>query len=264
MRSAALRAVLLGLAAASFALLDLQACSSSDEPRKGGVGESCTRTDDCASPLACIESVCADPAQTPDGGSGGGGGGGGAGGGGTTGSTGGGGQGPGADAGPRNDCDDCLTKACEAQMAACDDECLAIEACIETVCAHLSAIDAAPEEGACQAKCQTEHGGAKSKHLDVVNCAASAACLPPCVPYPQDDDACRSFMDKGDCKAARAACKASSDCQIYLDCVSSCTTFKDCIACDDTPAGQAGRTLLQDYQHCLARECILTAWLPSL
>ncbi|MEO7330152.1 MAG: hypothetical protein ABI193_16375 [Minicystis sp.] len=265
MRSAALRAIFLGFATSAFALLvlDLQACSSGDDPRKGGLGESCTRTDDCATPLACIDKTCADGTQKPDGGSGGGG----TGGSGTTSTTsttGSGGQGPSADAGPWSDCDECLSTTCAAQLAACDEECIAIEACIETVCSHLSAIDAPAEEGACQTKCQSEHAGAKSKHLDVVNCAASASCLPPCVPYPEDDSACRSFMNKGDCKAARAACKDSSDCQIYLDCVSSCTTFKDCIACDDTPSGQAGRVILQDYQQCLAAECILTSWLPPL
>jgi hypothetical protein len=253
MRFAPHRALLLGIAASAFLLVELQACSSGDEPRKGGVGESCTRTDDCASPLSCIDAVCTDTAAKPDGGTGGGS---------TTGTGGSGGIGPVSDGGPFSACGTCLETACEAELAACDDECLAIEACIETVCPHLSAIDAPKEEGSCQAKCQDEHAGAKAKHLAVVNCVNAAGCSPPCVPYPGDDDVCRSFMDKADCKAARAACKGSADCQQYLDCVSTCTTFKDCIACDDTAAGQAGRAVLQDYQQCLATRCIVTSWLP--
>ena len=57
MRFAPHRALLLGIAASAFLLVELQACSSGDDPRKGGVGESCTRTDDCAEPLACIEAM---------------------------------------------------------------------------------------------------------------------------------------------------------------------------------------------------------------
>jgi hypothetical protein len=250
-----LRAILLGLGVTfgAFALLDFTGCSSGDGPRKGAAGETCTRTDDCMEPLSCIDTVCTDPSAIPDGGGGGG-----------SGGSGTGGAPPLPDAGPWSACGECLDTACSAELAACDVECIGIEACIETVCAHLSAIDAPAEEGACQVKCQQEHPDAKDAHLAVVNCANAASCGPPCVPYPDDFDACRKYMDKGPCKSLRATCVESSDCQTYLDCVSACTTFKDCIACDDSPSGQAGRKILQDYQTCLASECILASWLPGI
>jgi hypothetical protein len=37
-------------------------------------------------------------------------------------------------------CDQCAETACGAEEAACDGECLAIQACLETVCFNLSAI----------------------------------------------------------------------------------------------------------------------------
>lgn len=37
--------------------------SASSEIRRGGVGESCTRTDDCNSPLRCINHACSQPSE---------------------------------------------------------------------------------------------------------------------------------------------------------------------------------------------------------
>jgi hypothetical protein len=158
-------------------------------------------------------------------------------------------------------CDACLTTTCVAEEAACDGECLAVQACIETVCPHLSAT-ASLEEGQCQKKCQDEHPDGASSHLALVNCADHAVCSPPCTFYPQDNDLCRSFMTKGACKDVNQACKDSLDCQNYKDCVSTCKTLAECIACDNTPAGTAGRKALEAYELCVAGECTAEAWLP--
>ena len=159
-------------------------------------------------------------------------------------------------------CDSCVDMACAAEEAACDAECLAVQGCIETVCANLSAIGAMADEGKCQVKCQGDHPDGKQPHLALVNCATAVACSPPCTFYPQDYDACRSFMTKGACSAAYLACKDSSDCQTYKDCVTTCQTVADCIACDDTAPGLAGRKVLEAYELCVAGECTAAAWLP--
>ncbi len=108
------------------------------------------------------------------------------------------------------------------------------------------------DEGQCQVKCQGEHADAKQTHLALVNCAAAAACSPPCTFYPQDYDLCRSFVNKGSCAAANQACKDSSECQTYKDCVTTCKTIAECIACDDSAAGLAGRKVLEAYEVCVA------------
>jgi hypothetical protein len=158
-------------------------------------------------------------------------------------------------------CDGCLETTCAAQEAACDGECLAIQACLETVCFNLSAIGAAADEGQCQTKCQGEHPDGTASHLALFQCAEGAKCSPPCTFYPQDYDLCRAYMTKGACKDADQACKDSSDCQTYKDCVSICKTIKECIACDDTPSGLAGRKVLEAYELCVAGECTAEAWL---
>jgi hypothetical protein len=215
------------------------------EPRRGLAGDSCLTTNDCVAPLSCVGNVCGG---ATDGGV-------------TTGSGGGGGSPP-VDAGITSKCDFCLDKACTTELAACDGECIAIEACIETQCRHLGEIGSA-DEGSCFVNCQSNHSAGKSKHLDVVNCSITADCLPPCVPYPQDYDACRAFMDKALCAGPKAACDASLDCKNFNDCVSLCSTASECIACDDTPEGQAGRKLRESYETCVATECISESWLPQ-
>jgi hypothetical protein len=274
----------LALAAAASALVGaaLAACSrdeTSSGARRGGAGESCTRTDDCEPPLACLANVC----TAPGGGSGGDGPGSGAGGGtGAAGATGGAGgpgsagsggsggaepdagtldAGPSAEAGPWSACDECLDEECAGPLAACDADCQAIEACIQMVCANLSAIGS-PDEGPCQVHCQSLHPGAKEPHLAVANCAIDAPCLGPCQFFPTDYDACRAFMTKGDCAGAFAACNGSVACSNYRDCVFTCKTVGACLACDDTPEGAEGRELLEVYERCIASECIAEAWLP--
>ena len=163
---------------------------------------------------------------------------------------------------PWSTCDGCLETKCAAEEAACDGECLAIQGCIETVCPNLSALAVTPDEGQCQKKCQDEHPDGSASHLKLVNCAIAAVCSPPCTFYPQDNDLCRSFMNKGACKDKDQACKDSLDCQNYKDCVSTCKTLAECITCDNTPAGLAGRKVLEAYELCVAGECTAEAWLP--
>lgn len=258
----------------------LVSCSD-DTTRRGGLGDSCQKTDDCEAPLVCRELVCIDPSSptttssstggaTNVGGMGGAGGlgnttsttttvgGGEPGGGGAGGSTGTGGSGLSWEG-----CDTCLDTECAAQQAACNDACLAIEACIETQCANLGAIGSA-DEGPCFVSCQDAHPGGKQKHLDVVNCAISAwngACTA-CSSYPYDHDQCRDFMLQGACQAAFDACAGSSDCQAFKDCASTCSTLAACLACDDTPAGAAGRQLYEAVELCVASECLAESWLP--
>ena len=158
-------------------------------------------------------------------------------------------------------CDQCADTSCGAEQAACDGECVAIQACLETVCFNLSTIGAMAEEGQCQVKCQADHPDGKDNHLALVNCAADAKCTPPCTFFPQDYDACKAFMNKDICKDKNQACKDSNACQTYKDCVTTCTTLKECIACDDTPSGFDGRKLLEAYELCVAGECTTEAWL---
>lgn len=220
----------------------------SNEPRRGFAGDSCLTTNDCVAPLSCVANVC-------------GGGSGGSGGGGSSSSSSGSG-GPLPDAGTSSQCDQCLDTKCEGELAACDVECIALEACIETLCKHLGEIGS-PDEGACFVNCQNAHPKAKNKHLAVVDCSQTGNCLPPCVPYPQAYDECRAFMDADLCKSALDMCNASADCKNYSDCVSLCATAAECIACDDTPEGQNGRNLRESYELCVAAECISESWLPN-
>ena len=163
---------------------------------------------------------------------------------------------------PWSECDTCLEKACVAEEAACDSECLAVQGCIETVCANLSALGALKEEGQCQKKCQDDHPDGKASHLKLVNCAVDAVCSPPCTFYPQDNELCRSFMTKGACKDANQACKDSLSCQNYKDCVTTCKTQAECIVCDNTQEGLDGRKLLEGYELCIAGKCTAESWLP--
>jgi hypothetical protein len=285
--------LVLALAAASACALD--------NARRGGAGDSCTKTDDCEAPLACRAQVCVDTKAPPTttiigtggaggasttsstttttiitgvGGSGGastsstttsitGSGGstttttgtGGAGGGGGTTTTGAGGSGL-----DFEQCAACLDATCAAQEAACGPDCRAIEACIEALCAHMSAIGS-PDEGACQVHCQAAHAGAKSTHLALVNCAASAGCGP-CSSYPWDYDRCIEKASGGSCAAELAACDASADCQSYRDCLAVCSTLADCLACAAAPGGAAGATTFDAFQTCIADHCTAEAWIP--
>lgn len=265
-------------------------CYDLNDIRRGGQGESCGRTDDCLSPLVCVELTCvesggATTTTTSAGGSGGTGGSpttssetGGAGGatsttgmggsGGNTTSTeggGGAGGGTGGTGGTGLDpevCAQCLDQACATEKAACDAGCVAIEACIEMMCSFLSSIGS-DEEGECQVQCQQPFLLSKQEHLDVVFCAISAwpGC-DACSSYPFDYEACVLKAIGGPCQATYEACNASDDCKTYRSCVGSCDPLSTCLACDDVTGGAAGRALLEEYHQCIAAECISEAWLP--
>lgn len=257
------------------------ACYDFDEIRRGGKGESCARTDDCKSPLVCIDLTCVEPGgaggtgggttvtgSTSEGGSGGTttttGGPGGA----TTtttseGGAGGGGSGGGTGGLDEEACVTCMDTACAPQLAACDDGCFAIEACIQMTCAYLSAIGAAQEEGLCQVQCQEPYIASKQKHINVVNCALGRwADCDPCSSYPHDYNYCAAKASGLSCQESLAACNDSNDCVQYRECVGSCATLAACLACDDTPEGQNGKALFWEYNLCLSKECLIEAWLP--
>jgi hypothetical protein len=225
------------------ALLTFGGCTDDPRgPRLGAAGESCLITNDCAAPLACIENACGGKG---DGGAG-------AGGGGMI-----------VDAGTTSQCDKCLDTTCATELAACDGECFAIEACIEVQCKHLGDIGSS-DEGACFANCQMNHSSGKNAHLAVVDCSQMGTCFPPCLPYPQSFDECRAFMDKDICADALAACKTSLDCKNFRDCASVCKSGSECLGCDDTPELAAGRQLAEAYELCVASECISESWLPNM
>lgn len=240
------RYALLALFAPAAALLCLSltgACTedSSGDIRRGLVGDSCTRTDDCEVPLRCRKNVCTDPVVPSDAGVQG--------------------DGPSANDGPWSQCDECLETECASAEEACGAECQAIEACIESLCANLSA-SGSSDEGKCQVQCQNEHPDGTAQHLALVECSIASPCKPPCVPYPQDYEGCRAFMDQGDCAGARAACQNSANCDLYRDCASLCTSLQACLACDDSPEGLEGKAILEAYEQCIASECTTESWLP--
>jgi hypothetical protein len=274
-RPASLLAFLAALAAAGPI-----GCHDWNDIRRGGKGESCGRTDDCQSPLVCIDLTCVEPGGggntgttiiTGEGGAGGATGdttktaAGGSGGQTTTseGGAGAGGSGGGTGGLDYEMCASCIDAACAAQLTACDDGCFKIDACVQMTCSYLSAIGATGEEDLCQQNCQQQYLGSKTKHINVAVCAINAwpNCAP-CSSYPHDYNKCIEKAAGGACQASLDACNASSDCVQYRECVGSCPTLTACLACDDTPEGAAGRALLFEYNLCLSGECILESWLP--
>jgi hypothetical protein len=158
-------------------------------------------------------------------------------------------------------CQSCFDGACKAQKAACNADCYGLQACLDAVCFNLSIIGAAAEEGQCQVFCQSLHAVGKQPQLDYVNCVQGTSCDPPCAGPPDDYDRCAAAQIAGPCKAAGAACDASSDCRTYRACASACTTYSDCHACVlATPAGEA---TFEAYQLCIDQACLATYWSPS-
>jgi hypothetical protein len=248
------RWVFVALLGAPCSLVWLSASSGCQEDeglevRRGFAGDSCTRTDDCEVPLRCRENECVAPPPTgnldagvlPDGFPPG--------------------PGPSADEGPWSQCDECLENECGVAEKACGDECHAIEGCIESTCVHLSETGS-PDEGACFVYCQDRFPGGKAQHIAVVECAIEHQCSPPCTFYPQDYDICRTFMNNGDCHGYRAYCESNVNCTTYRDCISLCSSIDDCLACDDTSEGIAGRQILEAYEACVAAECLTESWIP--
>ena len=227
-----------------------------DDVRRGGQGASCDTTNDCEAPLTCIQNICGGPQGM--GGDGGGQGGSTSSGGGSQGgsSSGGGPIGTGESI---SVCDDSLDAACEAQHDACDDACLGVEACIETVCHN---IPDATEEGQCFVYCQDSNPGGKAPHLALVDCAIASGCAPgECPFFPQSYDECKATMVTDQCASEAASCTGDVNCQAYQDCTSSCNTADDCISCSSTTEGTTGRALLEALNRCVARECLAESWL---
>jgi hypothetical protein len=98
-------------------------------------------------------------------------------------------------------CTGCLYQACGPQLAACDADCMAIQACLDARCYNLSAIGS-QDENACQVFCQMQHPpAARAAHIALALCVqgvtpdggaadAGAACQPPCLDYAYDYRQC--------------------------------------------------------------------------
>lgn len=243
-------AVVLGLGTSAGFLL-LSALSGCGEPesavRRGEKGANCLTTNDCAAPLSCIQNICGGPSENPpDAGDAG------------ANEDASGIDAPVPDGAPWSECDDCLDKKCVVELAACDSECIAVEACIEMVCQNIGQVDPA-EESKCFVQCQTQHPSGKDPHLAVVDCADKAVCTI-CQAYPTEYNNCRAFVDQGQCAPYLSACDNSPACQTYRDCVKGCSTLADCNLCDNTADGIAGKKILFDYEMCVAAECISESW----
>ena len=208
--------------------------------RNGSCDPGCDGPLDCPPSETCVLGSCVSP-----GGQGGG----------NSGSSG------GVDPGPWSQCDECLETECGVAEKNCGPNCRAIEACIETICAHLSELGSA-DEGPCFVQCQSEHAAGKEQHVTAANCANDTKCQPPCTFYPQDYDLCRTFMTNGDCAAYSAACEASLSCKSFRQCIETCSSLQDCLACDDSSAGTEGRALLEAFETCIATECLSESWIP--
>ena len=160
-------------------------------------------------------------------------------------------------------CESCLAGACAAEKAACNADCYSIQACLDAVCAHLSAT-AAATEGACQTYCEGLHPNGKAPLLAYVNCAQGAACEPPCAVAPYDYEQCAAAQTAGACKSASDACAASSDCTSYQACAGACTTDTACEACGMGTSGSAGEKLYESLQLCIDQTCLPLYWLPNI
>jgi len=99
-------------------------------------------------------------------------------------------------------CAGCLYQACGPQLAACDADCMAIQACIDARCFNLSAT-ASADEGLCQVYCQMQHSpAARAAHIALASCVqgimpddagatdAGTSCQPPCLDYAYDFRQC--------------------------------------------------------------------------
>jgi hypothetical protein len=159
-------------------------------------------------------------------------------------------------------CVGCLAQTCAPQLAACDQDCFGIQACLDTYCVNLSTI-ASPDEVACQAWCQSQHPAGKDAHVALVGCVQSSMCQPPCFGYSIDYRHCTGLEDdtNGPCYAQATAC-AGGDCLAYKNCINACTTWASCQVCaQQYPAGEAQ---FEDHQLCLEQACFLQGWLPHM
>jgi hypothetical protein len=157
-------------------------------------------------------------------------------------------------------CMGCLSQQCGAQLAACDAECLNIQACLDAYCENLSATGS-PDEVDCQVYCQSQHPTGKQAHVALVSCIQATTCQPPCSGYSIDYRECVSAQNTSTCAGALASC--DKGCTDYEACTGGCTTWAACQACAAGASG-ASEKLYEAYQRCLEETCIAEAWLPHL
>jgi hypothetical protein len=158
-------------------------------------------------------------------------------------------------------CKSCVEAACSAEKTACNSDCYAIQACLDTVCENLSATNA-PSEGACQAYCENQHPNGKSALVAYAGCIQGTMCNG-CAGPPYDYEQCAQAQIGGPCQSAAAACAGSADCMAYQSCVSGCATDTACEACSSGTSGTAGEMLYYALQSCIDQTCLSLYWLPS-
>jgi hypothetical protein len=161
-------------------------------------------------------------------------------------------------------CHDCLQNYCHTEIVACDSECVAIQACIDAICGHLSQLGVGTEEGQCQVQCQNKHSAGKAAHLALVNCAqGSTNCAPPCKFAIYDWEQCNKAQAQGTCKAQLDTCNGDAACQTYQACAGGCATNVACQGCSTGTDGKAGEQAYEAYWQCVEGQCLPEAWLPQ-
>jgi hypothetical protein len=168
-------------------------------------------------------------------------------------------------------CLGCLSDACTPELAACDEDCIGIQACLDARCTSLSA-KASPDETACQLYCESLYPSAKVQALaNLAHCIQTTHCFPPCFDYPFDFKQCGLHQDTGACSDAKAACTADPNCTAYQACASKCASWGACQACATTPGLGAGapdpalgEALFESYRRCIERTCIAPGWVVHL
>jgi hypothetical protein len=167
-------------------------------------------------------------------------------------------------------CQGCIFQACSAELGACDDDCTAIQACLDTYCVELSAL-ASPDEAACQGYCQNLHPNGKAKHVALVGCVQASMCQPPCNGYSIDYDECAAAqiatatgaIGTGACATQYAPCSGSTgDCANFSNCMSDCSTWAECQHC--ATAHPTGAMQYEAYQSCVESTCLVLGWLPHM
>jgi hypothetical protein len=158
-------------------------------------------------------------------------------------------------------CVGCLAQACAPQLATCDDDCFAVQACLDAYCVNLSTI-ASPDEVACQAWCQSQHPAGRGTHVALVGCVQSSMCQPPCYGYSIDYRHCTTLEDDPVAGPCAGVASCTGDCVAYKNCIGGCTTWASCQQCaQQHPAGEAQ---LEMHQLCLEKACLLQGWLPHM
>jgi hypothetical protein len=187
-------------------------------------------------------------------------------------------------------CTGCVYQACHAELAACGEECLATQACLDARCINLSA-DLSPDEETCQVYCQDLHPAGRDALIALAACVQASPCQPPCLSYSFDyrqcvdeqvpplscqatclycsfdyTDCCVTSLGIGQtlspCAQDLCDCYQDNDCLTYRSCVSNCGSWDECQACVSAPGGAKGEAMLERYDLCLEASCIGEVWLP--